>query len=145
MKNPFSSAQETTIWVGRPSQVLNLKYFVVGVLLCWLVIPVFYALWKWLVVRNIEYTLTDQRLRVRSGVLNKQVADLELYRVKDFQVHQPLWLRFFSLSHIALATSDRSHPQLLLAGVADGEELKDAIRDAVEDMRQMRGVREIDR
>lgn len=44
--------EEKTVWVGTPSQVVNLGSFILLGLFFWLVIPLFIILWKWLVVRN---------------------------------------------------------------------------------------------
>ncbi|MCC5612152.1 PH domain-containing protein [Nostoc sp. CHAB 5834] len=95
-------------------------------------------------VRNIEYNQTPERLRIRHGVLNKVSDDVELYRVKDFQVQEPLYLRIFGLSNVVLLTSDKLQPRVTLRAIEDGSEVKDFIREHVEYMRQKRGVRQFD-
>ena len=134
--------REPILWAGRPSQFINFKKFFWCTLFCWLIVPIFIGLWHWLVVRNIQYTLSAERLRTRQGVFNKSISDLELYRVKDLHVVQPFFLRIVGKSHIVLYSSDRSNPQTVLCGVAQGERLKDLLRERVEAMRQSRGVRE---
>src|SRR5690606_7170258 len=111
MSPSASNEREPIIWSGRPSQVVNAKTFFWCFVFCWLIVPLFIALWHWLVVRNVEYTLTRERLRIRQGVFNKQLSDLELYRVKDLHVLQPFLLRIFRKSNIILFSSDRSHPE----------------------------------
>lgn len=75
-------AEERTVWLGTPSQILNLGSFILLGLFFWLVIPLFVILWKWLVVKNTKYELTTERLRMRHGVFNKHTDELELYRVR---------------------------------------------------------------
>ena len=58
---------EELVWTGSPSQVLNLPVYIVCALLCWLIVPIFYAIWKWLVLQNIRYELTTERLKLRAG------------------------------------------------------------------------------
>jgi uncharacterized membrane protein YdbT with pleckstrin-like domain len=101
-------------------------------------------LWQWLVVRNTIYELTTERLKLRRGVLNKHMDEVELYRVRDYQLEQPLFLRLFGLGNIALQTSDRSHPVLRLRAIRNGEQLYEQIRAAVEECRTRKGVRELD-
>lgn len=137
-------AQEQTIWTGTPSQVLNLKTIILGILFCWLIVPACIAFWRWLVIRNNRYELTSQRLRVSLGVLNKQHHVVELYRVRDFTVDQPLLLRIFSVSNIILETSDPSSPIVVLRAVPNAKMLADLIRENVEAMRLSRGVRTLD-
>ncbi|MCD6500325.1 MAG: PH domain-containing protein [Deltaproteobacteria bacterium] len=102
------------------------------------------AAWKWLVVRHTIYELTSQRLRLRRGVINKRVDQLELYRVKDYRVDEPLFLRMLSLSNVVLETSDKTDPVLVLAAVRDGETIQNLIRNQVEHLRDRKRVREID-
>jgi uncharacterized membrane protein YdbT with pleckstrin-like domain len=137
-------SQEQTVWKGTPSHVINFGPNLLCVLLCWLVVPVFILLWKWLVVRTTIYEVTTQRLRLRTGVFNKKIEDLELYRVKDFRVDQPFFLRLFSVANVVLETSDRSHPHVVLRAIPNAEALTDHIREIVESLRHSRGVREVD-
>ena len=135
---------EELVWSGSPSQVLNVPVYAVCTLLCWLVIPVFYAAWKWLVLRNIRYELTTERLRIRQGVLNKELDELELYRVRDYKLEQPLILRLFSLGNITLRTSDTSHPLIMLRAIRDGEHVRERIRKYVEECRVKKRVLPLD-
>lgn len=137
-------AQEEVVWTGSPSQILNVPVYVVCGLLFWLVVPVFIALWKWLVLRNIRYELTTERLRIRQGVLNKSLDELELYRVRDYRLEQPFWLRLFSLANITLTSSDSSHPLVVLRAIRDGEAVRERIRRHVEECRVKKRVLPLD-
>ena len=139
----MSIPQEQPVWSGTPSQLINTGRYALCMLLCFLVVPLFVMAWWWLEVRCTQYELSSQRLRLRSGVLNKETNDLELYRVKDVRLHQPLALRLFGLADMVLDTSDRSHPQIVLRAIPDAEELMDVIREHVEALRIARGIREI--
>ena len=136
-------SEEKDVWFGSPSQVVNLGTFIVMGLLFWLVVPLFIILWKWLVIKNTRYELTTERLRTRHGVLNKETDELELYRVRDYKLEQPLFLRLFSLGNIVLQTSDSSHPVVTLRAIANGEELREQLRTHVEACRMKKRVREV--
>jgi uncharacterized membrane protein YdbT with pleckstrin-like domain len=137
-------SEEKTLWSGTPSQLVNLGWYVAWLLLFWLVIPLFILLWQWLVVRNTVYELTSERLKLRRGVLNKHMDEVELYRVRDYKLEQPFFLRLFGLGNITLRTSDRSHPVVRLRAVRNGEPLYEQVRQAVEQCRATKGVRELD-
>ena len=111
------SAQETIIWEGSPSQVTNLGVYVLCALLFFLVVPILYAIWRWIVTRCLRYSVTDQRVRVTEGVFNKRTDSLELYRVKDVVLLEPFGLRLFGLGNIELRTSDLNTPLLVLRAV----------------------------
>jgi uncharacterized membrane protein YdbT with pleckstrin-like domain len=135
---------EEAIWSGTPSQVVNFGTFIVYGLFFWLVFPLFAMLWKWLGIKNTKYELTNQRFRTRYGILNKKMDDLELYRVKDYRVDNPLFLRMFSLGNIILQTSDKSSPVVTISAVPNAEELVEKIRTCVEARRDHKRVREVD-
>lgn len=134
------AADETVLWEGCPSQIINLKWF----LLALLIIPIPIALWKWIDVRNQVYTLTTERLRYRSGVFTKRNDDLELYRVRDTTVVEPLFLRLFGAGNIVMETSDRTHPTFILPAVKEPRAIYEHLRQQVELMREQKRVRELD-
>jgi uncharacterized membrane protein YdbT with pleckstrin-like domain len=163
---------ERSVWQGTPSQIINLPQYLLwlaifGVLivvgmalwdamvlnllppllwaLCALAaVPLFVIAWKWLVLANTRYELTTQRLRTRTGVLNRHFEELELYRVRDYRLEQPLHLRLFSLSNLTLETSDKSHRHIVLRAVRGGQAMREDLRTHVEEARARRGVRELD-
>lgn len=140
MPGPSSNLPESTIWEGRPSQWVNVIPFA----LCILIIPIPYAIYRWLAVRCTRFALTSQRFRVERGILNKHFDDLELYRVKDVTLQQPLIQRIVGLGTVTMITSDATTPTLVLPAIPDSREVLDRLRAEVERVRRERGVRELD-
>lgn len=135
---------ETKIWSGSPSQVVNIIPFILSVLFIWLIFPLFIILRKWLVTKTTTYELTNQRLTTRSGVFNKTVDELELYRIKDHRLDQPFFLRIFSLGNIILDTSDKTHPTVVISAISNVDKIRGDIRTFVEERRDNKRVREVD-
>ncbi|MDA7501807.1 PH domain-containing protein, partial [Chitinophagales bacterium] len=131
-------------WEGKPSQLINLHIYVACFLLSWLIIPAFYAFYQWLKVRYIDYEVTTQRIFLRRGIINRVDEEVELYRIKDYTVKQPLVHRFFDLYDVKLDTSDKSLPEIYLHGVAQGNDVRDEIRQYVERLREVKKIREVD-
>ena len=165
------TAPESTVWQGTPSQVINLSQYIlwglifvvllasgiallrsmddvpaaaVAMLCVVAAIPWIAAVWKWLILANIRYELTTQRLRIRTGIFNKHLDELELYRVRDYTLEQPFFLRLFSLSNVVLQTSDKSTQMVILRAIPRGEWVREQMRTYVEEARMRRGVREVD-
>jgi uncharacterized membrane protein YdbT with pleckstrin-like domain len=136
--------RDETVWSGSPSQVLNLPAYVVCALFFWLIVPIFIAVWKWLVLRNTRFEITTERLKMRRGVLNKELDELELYRVQDYKLEQPFWLRLFSLGTITLRTADTSNPVVVMRGLADSERVYELLRTQVEECRVKKRVLPLD-
>jgi uncharacterized membrane protein YdbT with pleckstrin-like domain len=128
------------IWQGRPSQWVNAWWF----LACLLVLPIPWAIWRWMAVRCTSYEVTDQRLRFRRGVLRRELDDIELYRVKDSSLVQPFFQRVVGLGTVRLVTSDATHAVFDIHAIKDPLTVHDRIRDRVEVLRRERGVRELD-
>lgn len=137
-------ANEPIVWMGKPSQANNLFAFIICFLFCWLVFPVFIAYYLYLRTKHTIYVITDQRLRVYSGVLIKRIDDVELYRVKDTIYLQPFFLSWFGLCNIQMITSDATWGDAMLQGVTNGRMLREKIRHVVEIAREKKGVKEVD-
>jgi uncharacterized membrane protein YdbT with pleckstrin-like domain len=135
---------EQTVWRGTSSQWKNFGLFILCTLFCWLIVPIFIALARYLKTKNKVYELTTERLKITEGVFSKMTDTLELYRVKDLETRQPFLYRFVGIENIQVNTSDVSSPFILIAGIPSTAALADKIRNQVETIRAQKGVREID-
>jgi uncharacterized membrane protein YdbT with pleckstrin-like domain len=109
-----------------------------------LIFPLGWILWRYLVVRTQTFELTNERLRISKGVINQEIDEVELYRVKDILVVRKWWMRMTGLGTIHLDTSDRSMPQIDIHAIQDSLELRESLRKKVEAMRDKKRVREMD-
>jgi uncharacterized membrane protein YdbT with pleckstrin-like domain len=152
-------SEENTLWEGSPSQWLNIGPFTAALLLgvgiiigglffppAWLglLLPLGFMIWKYLVVKTQRFELTSERLRTTRGVINQQVDEIELYRVKDSLLIRTWWMRITGLSSIVLETSDRSMPELVIPAIHGGEDMRELLRKQVELLRDKKRVREMD-
>jgi|SRR5215831_9436436 len=135
---------EETIWRGTSSQVKNLGLFILSGLFCWLIVPIFIALARYLQTKNKVYELTTERLKTTEGVFSKVTETLELYRVKDLEVRQSFFYRLLEVENIQITTSDSSSPIVLLEAIPKTVGFADKIRNQVELIRTQKRVREID-
>ena len=153
------SENEEILWKRKPSQLINFNaYFLAGIValliiifsfswgwIFWFIIlPFVYAFKKWLVVNSVNYELTSERLRVITGVFTKKIEEVELYRIRDYSIVQPFFLRLFSLGNVILKTSDKTMPELTITAINDFMEVKDKIRERVELLRKEKDIKEVD-
>ena len=162
---PIASAPtETILWSGHTSQWVHFWYYLFclviavgiafaatipalftgGLAYLALIIPLLMWLIRWWVTKCTAYELTSQRLRIRTGVLNKKVDELELFRVKDYSMEQPFLLRLIGLGNISMVSSDASHPNVALRAIPGVEDVREKLRTAVQAERDRRRVRELD-
>lgn len=132
------------VWRGTSSQWKNFGFFILCALLCWLIVPIFIALARYLQTKNKVYELTTERLKTTEGVFSKVTDTLELYRVKDLEKRQPFFYRLVGVENVALNTSDASSPFIFIEAIPSSVGLADKIRNQVEAVRAQKGVREID-
>ncbi|WP_428389489.1 PH domain-containing protein [Mucisphaera sp.] len=163
------SPPERSLWRGGPSQVLNLHIYLIdaaiglaiiagslviqlntedsriGVYIAGLaLLPALHALWRWIELACRAIEVSSQRIELSTGVFSRVTDDLELYRVRDLTIRQPLVHRLFGLGDIVMETSDRTHPTMILAGIHQPRELRDLIRENVEERRRVTRTREVD-
>jgi uncharacterized membrane protein YdbT with pleckstrin-like domain len=156
---------EDTIWKGTSSQWENCAAFMwlilsvplsvglnlwladkgVGLWIYGLVaIAALWALWRWVQTKTTTYHLTTERLLTTSGILTKVTDTLELYRVRDLKIVQPLTLRLLGLQNIEMFTADASTADIHLEYIPVRLNLADQIRKCVEACRMAKNVRVMD-
>ena len=130
--------EEKHLYIGRPSQILNIISFIIW---SW---TLFVPIIIYLKTRFTVYEVTDQRIKLKTGILSQEIDECELYRVRDYKIVKPFFQRIFGLGKIELVTSDRSNSNINLNGIKDPENLYNLIRDNVEKTRRKTGTRELD-
>lgn len=145
--------EEKTICEISPSQLINLKSFAISTLIIAiivtvailtktnlvvvaLIIPVVYALWKYFEIRSTRLRITDQRIIIRKGILNKTTNETELYRVRDSSIEEPVLYRMFGCGNIVLYTTDEADATLRLTAYKKPHWVKDQVRNFSEICRQ---------
>jgi len=139
-----SGMAEEIVWRGTSSQWKNFGVYLLCGLFCWLIVPIFFALARYLQTKCKIFELTTQRLKITSGVFSKVTDTLELYRVKDIETRQPFPSRLVGVENVQMNTSDTSSPFVLIDAVPSSVGLADKLRNQVETIRQQKRVREID-
>ena len=158
-----TAPEETVVWRGTPSQWTNVgtylfclvlaaavvaAYILVKpqqpLILIGLALPVLWMVSRWIGTRCNRYEITSERVKITTGLLSRQTSEIELYRVRDYSVVEPFWLRLVGCGNIVLVTADRTTPHIVLRAIPHVAKLKDQIRMHTENMRQRRGVRELE-
>ena len=127
-----------TLWKDSPSQISN---FWTYVLFFWTII---FPIIAFLKTRFTSYEMDSERFRIKKGILNQNIEETELYRIKDYSIFKPFFLRIFGLGHLVLTTSDKNNKYVRILAVKEVEKLKDMIRNEVEKRRKATGTKEVD-
>lgn len=131
---------EEVLFEGNPALVPSL-----GALLLALLTVGLWLIPLWFKSRARHYRLTTKRVVVESGILNKRLEQVDLYRVSDYTVLRPVLQRMMGTGNLILRTLDQTSPEVSVSNIkADVVALYERIRVATESEKRRRGIRVVD-
>lgn len=139
-----SKTDDNVLWSGKPSHIYHLSIYALCLFGSFLLVPAFFALWRYLETENTIYVISDERIFFRTGIFTKKENEVELYRVKDYAVEQPFFLRLFDLYNVTVHTSDNNLPIASFTAIPDGYNVRDRVRHRVEELRLKKNISEVD-
>mgnify|MGYP001190401686 CR=1 FL=1 len=143
---------EKILWQGRPSWRSQLSFFILWIPIALLPVIIAGALrandtgtgldyWKWLLISLLLvvlvvvydflrrfatfYVVSNQRLRVRTGILSRREQTARFERVQNVSISQTLLDRMFRVGAVQFDTAgtDTSDSNLNFRGISDPQEL----------------------
>ena len=79
----------------------------------------------------LDYTVTNERIKITSGLLGKSHENVELIRVQDIDHSQTFGERMLKIGDITIRSHDPSHPEIVLRNVQDPGSVYEILRRAV--------------
>ncbi len=127
LPGPAAAADETGVesdlYAFRPLAVqgfgeLTLCLLTVGI--AWLV----------LCLRRVwtRYRVTTQRIEVTSGVFDRRRETIELFRIQDFELQEPLFLRLRGAGNLLIRSMDPVEGELVLRAVPGVHDVYETLR-----------------
>ncbi len=104
-------------------------------LVCLILIPVFgvglvlLGVW-WIIARSTRLTVDEVRATLTSGILSKQVTEVQLSSIRTVKIDKTLVDRIFDVGTVSVYTSGDA-PELVVKGMPDPEALAHALRREV--------------
>jgi membrane protein YdbS with pleckstrin-like domain len=131
-----AARDETELYDMRPLAVQGFG----ELLLCLLTVGI---AWLVLWLRRVwtRYRITDQRIEVQTGVLERRRETIELFRVQDFEVQEPLFLRLRAAGNLVIRSMDPAEGEIVLRAVPDVQDVYETLRRAAIDERDRHRVR----
>lgn len=102
----------------------------------WVIAGIVYAVRR----LGIQYELTTQRFIHQHGVLGRRTERIEVIDIEDVSFHQGPVQRLLGIGTIELTSTDRSHPQLIMPGIAQVKTIAGLIDDVRRRERQRRSL-----
>lgn len=131
---------EVVLFEGTPAPVPGLLELVLVVLTLGLAL-----LWLVPKARSTHYKITNRRVVVELGLVDKRIEQVDLFRVVDFVVELPFSQRLLGTGNLLLECQDRTTKELRIDRIrTDVRALYESVRKAAEAERARRGVRTLD-
>ena len=89
-----------------------------------------------------KYAATDEKLLIRTGVLNVKEDEVRLYRILDLTLKRTLFQRLWGLGTIHVCSADKSTPEFEILNIKNPEIVKNMLSDMVEEERRKKRGRE---
>lgn len=87
-----------------------------------------------------KYSLTEERLFIEKGFLNKKEDEVRLYRITDMSLNRPLGQRIFGVGTIRCCSGDKSLGDFDIEKVKKSKEVKEILSELVEKQRDAKRV-----
>lgn len=133
----------------RPSTAGWLKGSFAGwgtLLLCLVGVGLVIIAVRWIANQSTLYEVTEDRLILYRGLVNKSIDEIELYRVKDVRLDFSIVNQIAGIGRITITSSDETTHKaaLVIRDVEHARERREKLRELVNNARRLRGVREFD-
>ena len=86
------------------------------------------------------YGFSEDRLYIKTGVLNTREEEVRLYRITDIGLERSLWQRIMGMGTIRLYSSDQSMGDFSLVNVKNSEDVKEQLSELIEKERENKRV-----
>lgn len=89
---------------------------------------------------SVRYFLSTQRFIHQAGILRRVTDRIEVIDIDDITVQQGFVERLLGVGTICISSSDRTHPELRLRGIANANEVASTMDDGRRSERRKRGL-----
>ena len=87
-----------------------------------------------------KYTLTEERLLIETGFLNKKEDEVRLYRITDVSLSKSLGQRIFGVGTIHCCSGDKTLGDFDVLNIKQSKKVKELLSDQVEKQRDAKRV-----
>lgn len=87
-----------------------------------------------------KYMLSEERLFIEQGFLNKKEDEVRLYRIMDVSLTRSFWQRIFGVGTIHCCSADKSLGDFDILSVKNPKDVKEQLSQLVESQRDAKRV-----
>ena len=110
---------------GLDGMPLSSVFFCIGLALT------FIMYYRFVYLKGMRYTITDQQLVYEHGVFTRNRDYVELYRVVDYDERRSFLQMILGLKTVIIHSGDRTTPKLDITGLRENADIIGALRERV--------------
>lgn len=129
--------------INNAISLVEFNEIVVNITFAIIIVSLSYMTYIFLDLLLTTYTLTNERLIIRKGILIRKRDYTDLYRIIDYGDKANFMEQIFKLDTIIIYTTDKKKPTLIMKGMKNASNKISSIRNNVEKLRLERNVFEI--
>ena len=120
--------EEIVYYEENPSMFRNHPVGFIGTcLLCLVVVGLIVFLIWWLKCKGTTLTVTNDRTRLRRGILSKSVTEVWHKDVRNVQLDQSFFQRIFDVGTLGISSAGQSGVEIAVSGIPDPDGVKELI------------------
>jgi len=128
---------EETVFELRPLVVrTTLDALICVTIVGWIVL--------WLARLGRRYRITTERIETCDGVVTRTSRFIDLFRIEDFELVEPWFLRMRGAGTLIVRSMDKDEPVAELEAIPDVRGVYEKLRELTRDERDRKGVRVLD-
>ncbi len=122
-----SMDQEETLFDGGPEFIYFLFGIILSVLLCVVVVGIFGLIGIFIAYKCTHYTVTSQRVIVKSGFLNRRQTEIWIKDMRGVDLKRNLWDLIVGTGSIAIGTAASAGAEIQIYGLRNAQDLVDKV------------------
>jgi membrane protein YdbS with pleckstrin-like domain len=133
------AASETLVFELRPLVVRTVFELVASVVtlgIVWVCL--------WISRMGCRYRITTERIETRQGVATVDSRFVDLFRIEDFELREPFFLRMRGAGDLVIRSMDKDEPVATLEAIPGVRDVYEKLRKLTSEERFRKGVRTIE-
>lgn len=134
-----AAAPETEVYSLRPLAVRTL----LELLICLLTLGLAFV-FLWISRLGKRYLVTTQRIETRTGLATIHREHLDIFRIEDFEIDEPFFLRLRGAGNLRIYAGDKDEPLLVMEAIPGLAEVYETLRGLTREERRRNQVRVVE-
>ncbi len=122
-----NNGEEEILWRGNPSHLRYIGTYILGVILCVIVIGIFIIIWALLERSNTVFTISNRRVSAKRGILSRTTQEVLISDIRTINTTQTFTERIFGIGTVHVGSAGTGGLEVVFDGIPGADGVKDII------------------